>query len=622
MCSITLIYWLPFGFQVFPTFEEWKMLDISMHASSIKELIAQGMDRPLIVIPYFIGYIISPYEVYGINLVQFLSILISTYLIFLITFKLSGDILFSFISAIIFLVYPADVGRFTTRVLPIHTSSAFLLASFYLAIKNWDVEIKWYRLFFISILQLIGLAIYDGGVFLVLAISPLFFLSKNNIKYIIGINWIIVPVVILAFVMYNTLYTEGYQANLLDRGVGLTSFIPQAISSIRLAYEKIFFFGWFEYYNFFLFNNIYRLILVIALFTLFFITANLFVFNKLDLKILKPKIWYLKFFSVTFILSGIAYSIWVFSSVWRNSSFRVFIFSSIVASIAISAFLRFFLNGSKILNNLFLLAGFSLSLLGFVSSYAQQDFYRAAGDKQGEVAKEVLKITNDSSLKNVVIVYGNQDNQFLKIFNTCTFMSDCLNWSSNYLRGNNSRKNYYVCSLGKSNTRESCEFTQNEVIFLKNAHNVVLPQVNIPYKSTKFLYVNDGIFKDINSPDLLIYSFKSGFYEWEGDKINGYIWSSGNGKLTFFNPTNNFKKLYLKFNLSSLHDTNINIFLNSSKLSSQSIGTSGKSFEYDLILSPGDNTLSINSETPALKISTDPRVLSYSMSTISGYFKN
>lgn len=167
---IGILLWLPFGFNVGGTVEEW--LELHRYYQSPAEMLALNASfRPLVPLPYLIGYTLTPYSFVGLNLLYLALIWAKGCFSWLLLRRLSGHAALSFAAAALVMVYPADSGIIGLRTISIQMSLLAFLAALYYFLKAFDHPRAIYFAAMLSA-QLICLLIYEAAYPLIL-LSPL-----------------------------------------------------------------------------------------------------------------------------------------------------------------------------------------------------------------------------------------------------------------------------------------------------------------------------------------------------------------------------------------------------------------------------------------------------------------
>lgn len=127
---LTLLLWLPFGFNVGPTADDWFFF-----ANAERGLSWGASLRPLLPLPHWIGAQLTPGSFVGSNLVLAALLWLRAVAVWGIVRKLGFALSISFAAAALTLVLPIDTGVFYRGALTVYVSgAAYLLAVYWLLV--------------------------------------------------------------------------------------------------------------------------------------------------------------------------------------------------------------------------------------------------------------------------------------------------------------------------------------------------------------------------------------------------------------------------------------------------------------------------------------------------------
>lgn len=618
---IVFLHWVPYGLNVPPTYEEWLGLFSIKYEGIERALQVFGPERPLLNLANILGYYISPSEFVGINFIQILSIGGAAYFLYLILHRLTGDELFSLFGAALFIVFPADVGRYTLRVVSLNLAVFVSLIAAYIAVRSIDSRRTISLLAFSIGLQLLSIKIYDGGLFVLVLWA--FVLYWAGLNWRLALLWAVAPVVSIGFLAYSALFGSSYQSGILDSSVHNTSFAFSAMFAAIDALRRLYFAGWINFKEIWLFQNssLYIIRVIIIIFFCLVASSVLIVRPRLDRSAKFSS--YLHIAIVSGFLALVAYAIYI-PSVWRDSSWRVFIFSSVGASVSIVALIRILFIWLKFSNIVFSIICTVFVAFGFLSTSGQHASYVSAGEAQVSMVEDVLRITQSDSTKRVVLFTANNAGAFDR-FSTCTWASQCLNASANYINSSKLSKDYYICTFGVS-AREICDFSENGINIAMNSPwqaAKTKDDVFLPYNNTEILVFENGLVKKLSDfgdvPSLML---QDGFYHWEGDPKDGHVWSSGVGKIIVFNRSNAVRELSISFKVVGAGDRGFKVTADGVERKVFNVSNNSASFLYDDIffVNPGVTRINIETDKPPALIGDDTRPLAFYIRDINVYF--
>lgn len=119
--------WIPEGF-VDGIYEEWLFLDQYLAGMSALEVGGHFL-RPLVLVPFYWGFYLTPGSFVGLNVVLMIVIWARGMFLFLVLRELGARPSLAGGIALLFLLYPADDGQMSTRTVGIQASAALLLLS-------------------------------------------------------------------------------------------------------------------------------------------------------------------------------------------------------------------------------------------------------------------------------------------------------------------------------------------------------------------------------------------------------------------------------------------------------------------------------------------------------------
>lgn len=206
--GLVILLWLPFGLNTtIGGLEEWTDLKSLQNGENMLFMPERNPTRPLNFAPYTVPALLMPDDVFtGYNLVL-IGIFISKALLVyaLLRLLIPQNPYIALVTAILFMIYPADLGLFSFRALPNQTTVVAALLSLFLLVYHWQ---KPRRLLWIAIwaAQLMCLLIYEQ-LYPVLFAAPLLLLWMDRRVtrrfWRVTLLWSIIPALLFAWVAWK-----------------------------------------------------------------------------------------------------------------------------------------------------------------------------------------------------------------------------------------------------------------------------------------------------------------------------------------------------------------------------------------------------------------------------------
>lgn len=259
--------WTPFGLNVIGIQEEWRNL---AHVESGQIITAELRTRPTLLLPVYVAYFLTPDSFVGYNLVQMALFVGKGFVSYLILKRLHpGKAAWAMLTAVLFMIFPADEGLMTLRATPIHMALFCLLLAVYFLLMFWDTR-KLPALFGMWISLAISLLTYELAYPLVAAVPLVLVwkerrISKRVIYY--SLLWYAVPVITLLYTLYNFLFLpESMSSRLLEQGTNAESggLISEMLEAAGLAYQRHFVTGWMRGLQMLTTNAFYLMVAIIT----------------------------------------------------------------------------------------------------------------------------------------------------------------------------------------------------------------------------------------------------------------------------------------------------------------------------------------------------------------------
>jgi|CXWL01.1.fsa_nt_gi hypothetical protein len=242
---VVALLWIPFGFKTTDIADGWINLP-KVERTDIIKLI--GGSRPLVYLPWKLGYLISKDSYLGVGLVLAALFWGRAFVFYWILRNLRLAVpSLAFFMAILFILYPADQGIFLMRALGRHTAVFFYFLALLLLIFS---NRRSHPAYLIGMMLAEGISalIAEQG-FLLMFVTPLLLLvdkeHPTRKKTYIAISWY--AVLSLAIVNF-LLAAKGHQEKILADAViaNNAQYFKEIILSNLFAYRQVFATGWLK----------------------------------------------------------------------------------------------------------------------------------------------------------------------------------------------------------------------------------------------------------------------------------------------------------------------------------------------------------------------------------------
>ncbi|MCC7452120.1 MAG: hypothetical protein IT324_32245 [Anaerolineae bacterium] len=249
---LVIMLWLPFGLTPTGLIEEWSLYQAFDKGQSFlhADFLISQPNRLFLLLSYAIGYWLTPDSFVGLNLVHLLFFLGKGVLLYALLRQLIPENPgVALVAAVLFMVYPADIGLFELRVTSYHAAVFFYLLAAYLLVVYWQrpaIPV----LIGMWLAQVLGLGTYEVA-YPLIAATPVILLAlprkgRRQLMQVIA-AWYSVPLMMLVWIV--TLFSEGrtYQVGLLQQSTSQPTAIPEMLHNLARAFARHFFEGWTEF---------------------------------------------------------------------------------------------------------------------------------------------------------------------------------------------------------------------------------------------------------------------------------------------------------------------------------------------------------------------------------------
>lgn len=250
MAVVAVLVWLPFSFKTTGLLEELgatEMLDngaqlffITPYATDL----GQVRSRPLQWFPTALAHALdsNSYIVYNLFIVLFtLGKMVATY--WLILKFLPGKKLLAFLTGVLFVLYPADTGLFSIRIIHGHFSVMAYLFAVYFLIQFWEHQGRKRGLALLGMVVALMFTVWQYQIALAACfITPvvlLYFTRPTKRFFIAAGTWYVTLALLLVYSLWaaSQSTTSSYEGALLPSGISVES-IGQMVYALLIGYLR------------------------------------------------------------------------------------------------------------------------------------------------------------------------------------------------------------------------------------------------------------------------------------------------------------------------------------------------------------------------------------------------
>jgi len=475
LAALVLTLWLPFGWKVTGLYEEWFYMSYTDAGGPLRMLYDPPSNesyRPMNFAPYVLGYLLTPSSFLGLNIIAALCLLGKGTAMYSLVRRLVPDNpALALVSSALLVIYPADRGLLTLRTTNIHAGVFLLLAALNLLVAA-SQRFRWTTLLAMLIAESIALATYDGGILLSFYGPVLLVWLRNGIdKRLVAVAalWWAVSISFLFHLILTLRDPASYAAELLARSdLGNTHFMEilrSWIYSVTRAYLRNFGTGWYQAFRGLEWQDPY--LQLSAGLTVFVIIPAIWLHARRDEEG-KPVVdtrryLVLACLGVVAVLPGFGTYL---PTVWRNSSWRVFLYSSIGAALAVGVVCFLFAQlFGQWRRRVFV--GLTSLLIGIatVQALAQHQGYFEYSQRQQQILAQIVSRAPHFEPGTTVLLVDRTPTAAYKAWSMCSVVSNCLEWALRYIYRDHSLQAMY-CAPGYHPRRqfsEECRFEAHGV---------------------------------------------------------------------------------------------------------------------------------------------------------------
>ena len=470
LAALVVALWLPFGWKVTGLYEEWLIMRDADAGNPLRMLYeppyVSAAYRPLTLAPFVLGYLLTPDSFLGLNIIEMLVLFGKGAAMYLLVRRLVPDNrALAFVSAVLLVVYPADTALLTLRTTNVHAGVFFLLVAVNLLVAV-SQRFRWTTLLSMLLAEAIALATYEAGILVMLGGPALLVWMRQGIdRRLVAVTalWTGVSMYFLFHLVLTLRDPSSYPAGLLA-GSGLDANFQEILRSwlysVARAYVRTFGTSWY-----------------VALREQDWRAAHLYLAAGLTVFLIMPVVWLharrdeedkpvvdtrrylgLAALAVVAVVAGMALYL---PTGWRNSNWRVFLYSSIGAALAVSI-------GCFLVARLFgewrrvVFLGVTSLLIGIATLHAlaQHQGYFDYAQRQQNILAGIIGRAPHFEPGTTVLLVDRTPTAVLKAWSMCTAVSPCLEAALRYIYGDHSLTALYCAPdyRPRGQFSEECRF--------------------------------------------------------------------------------------------------------------------------------------------------------------------
>jgi hypothetical protein len=526
LAAVVVALWLPFGWKVTGLYEEWLIMRDADAGNPLRMLYdppyASAAYRPLTLAPFVLGYLLTPSSFLGLNIIETLLFFGKGAAMYALVRRLVPENrALAFVSAALLVVYPADTALLTLRTTNVHAGVFFLLIALNLLVAVWQ-RFRWTALVGMLIAEALALAIYEAGILLLLG-GPilLVWLRRGIDKRLLALAgvWTAVSMYFLVHLVLTLRNPASYPAGLLagsGLGADFGEILRSWLYSVARAYVRTFGTAWYEALRGLAWHDPY--LHLSAALTVFVILPAIWLHVRRDENsksaVDTKQYLVLGTLGVVAVLAG--YALYLPTG-WRNTSWRVFLYSSIGAALTLGVmcflFARLF---GRWRSRVFIGLTSLLIAIATVHALAQHHGYFEYAQRQQEILARIVRQAPHFKPDTTVLLVDRTPTAAFKAWSMCAAVSPCLEAALRYIYADHTLRAMY-CAPGyrpRGRFSEECRFEGDRVtvsyIHFRTEEEMPLSS---PYSSLVVLENSaDGL---TIVDDIHVYRFEVGANEYE-----------------------------------------------------------------------------------------------------------
>jgi len=477
LAALVATLWLPFGWKVTGLYEEWIYFRDIDARTPLQMLwnppYSASKHRPLSLAPYLLAYLLTPDSFLGLNMIAALILFgkgLAMY--FLVRRLVPANSALALVSAALLVVYPADDALLTLRTTNLHAGVFLLLVALNALIVAYE-RFRWTTLLAMLVAEVVALETYEGGLLLMFCGPVLLVWLRRGIdKRIIVVAALWEATSIYFFLIHAMEMLRdpaSYPAQLMaSSGLGSSSFeiLGEWLSSVLRAYRRVFATGWYRALPGLDWRDPY---LHLSVGVVGFVLAPaVWMHARQSQRKTEPGMDTRRYLILASL--GVAAVLPAFAlylpTAWRHSNWRVFLFSSIGAALAVGIvcylFARFF---NEWRQAVFVGAASLLIAIATFNALVQHDGYFQDSQRQQRILAAVIRQAPRVAPGTTVLLLDRTPTEAHTAWSMCFFVSACLEAGLQYLY-HDSGLHVTYCAPGYRPRRqfsEECHFETDRV---------------------------------------------------------------------------------------------------------------------------------------------------------------
>ena len=527
--ALIFTLWLPFGWKMTGLYEEWFILRDADAGGPLGMLwnppYPSTRYRPLLLASFLLGYLLTPNSFVGLNVVEALLMFgkgVAMY--FLVRRLVPENPAVAFASAALLVVYPADDALLTLRTVNVHAGVFLLLLALNLLIVAYE-HFHWTTLLAMLFAQVITSETYDAGLPLMICGPVLLVWLRRGIdRRVITVAglWEAVSAYFLIHLIWTLRDPASYPAQLVA-GSGLGSDVFQTLRSwlfsVTRAYVRVFGTGWYhawpglDWRDPYLHLSAGLVVFVIVPAVLLHARRPLETQRTLDTR----RYLVLASLGIIAVLPGFALYL---PTVWRNTNWRVFSYSSIGGALAVSIacflFARLF---GKWHRQVFVA---SVSLLVGIATFhalAQHHGYFEDSQRQQQILAGIISQAPHLEPGTTVLLIDHTPTAAFRAWSMCMVVTECVEAGLRYIYGDHTLRVMY-CAPGyrpRGQFSEECRFEADLVtVSYTSPRTKMEMRTSAPYAT--LVVFEDSIHGMTVAKDLSVYRSQDGITGYEAGR--------------------------------------------------------------------------------------------------------
>ena len=444
LAALVATLWLPFGWKVTGLYEEWIYFRDIDARTPLQMLwnppYSASAHRPLSLAAYLLAYLLTPDSFVGLNVIAALILFgkgLAMY--FLVRRLVPGNSALALVSAALLIVYPADDALLTLRTTNLHAGVFLLLVAMNALIVAYE-RFRWTTLLAMLVAEVVALETYEGGLLLMFCCPALLvWLGRGIDRRIIVVASLWEATSLYFFLMHVAEVLRdpaSYPAQLMaSSGLSSSSFqiLGEWLFSVLRAYRRVFVTGWYRAVPGVDWRDPYlHLSIGVVVFVLLpAVWMHARQSQKTEPGIDSRRYVILAFLGAASVLPAFALYL---PTAWRNTNWRVFLFSSIGAALAVgigcSLFGRLFKEWRQ---GVFVGSASLLIAIATFNALVQHDGFYHDSQRQQRILSAIIREAPRIAPGTTVLLLDRTPTEAYAAWSMCFFISACLEAGLQYL---------------------------------------------------------------------------------------------------------------------------------------------------------------------------------------------